>query len=47
MAAILAEFTEEETAPFLSELAKTGQAGPQRVARIHELLLQKLNAGNS
>ncbi len=47
MAAILAEFTEEETAPFLAELAKTGQAGPQRAARVHELLLQRLNAGNS
>jgi len=47
MAAILAEFTEEETAPFLVELAKPSQAGPQRAARVHELLLQKLNAGNS
>jgi flagellar motility protein MotE (MotC chaperone) len=47
MAAVLAEFTEEETAPFLTELAKTGPAGPQRVAHIQELLLQKLKAGNS
>lgn len=47
MAAILAEFTEDETAPFLVELAKPGQGGPQRAARVHELLLQKLNAGNS
>lgn len=47
VAAILAEFTEEETAPFLVELAKPGQAGPQRAARVHELLLLKLNAGNS
>lgn len=47
VAAILAEFTEEETAPFLVELAKPDQAGPQRAARVHELLLQKLNSGNS
>jgi flagellar motility protein MotE (MotC chaperone) len=47
MAAILAEFTEEETAPFLVELAKPSQAGPQRAARVHGLLLQKLNASNS
>ena len=47
MAAILVEFTEEETAPFLVELAKPGQAGPQRAARVHGLLLQKLNSGSS
>ena len=47
MAAILAEFTEEETAPFLVELAKPAQAGPQRAARVHGLLLQKLNSGSS
>lgn len=47
MAAILAEFTDEETGPFLVELAKPSQAGPQRAARVHELLLQKLNAGSS
>lgn len=47
MAAILAEFTEEQTAPFLVELAKTNPGGPQRAARVHELLLQKLNSGHS
>jgi hypothetical protein len=47
MAAVLAEFTDEETAPILVELAKPGQGGPQRAARVHDLLLQKLNAGNS
>lgn len=40
MAAVLAEFTEEETAPILAELAKPAQAGPQRAARVAELLLQ-------
>ncbi|HAV62133.1 MAG TPA: hypothetical protein DCY13_07185 [Verrucomicrobiales bacterium] len=41
MAAVLAEFTDEETAPILAELAKPSQAGPQRAARVAELLLQQ------
>lgn len=41
MAAILAEFTDEETAPILVELARPEQAGPQRAARVAELLLQR------
>jgi flagellar motility protein MotE (MotC chaperone) len=47
MAAVLAEFTEEETTSFLVELSKPGQGGPQRVARVQALLLQKLSAGNT
>ena len=47
MAAILAEFTEEQTASFLAELTKSGQDGPQRAARVQELLLQKLKTGST
>ncbi len=47
MAAVLAEFTEEETTSFLVELAKPEQGGPQRVARVQALLLQKLIAKNT
>lgn len=47
MAAVLAEFTEEETTSFLVELAKPEQGGPQRAARVQALLVQKLIAGKT
>lgn len=47
MAGILAHFTEEEMAPVLVELSKPGHGGPQRAARVAELVLTQLKRLNS
>ncbi len=44
MAGILAHFTEDEMAPILVELSKPGHGGPQRAARVAELVLTQLNS---
>ncbi|GEM_PF-332119 len=44
MASILAHFTEDEMAPILVELSKPGHGGPQRAARVAELVLTQLNS---
>jgi flagellar motility protein MotE (MotC chaperone) len=44
MAGILAHFTEDEMAPILVELSKPGHGGPQRAARVAELVLSQLNS---